>query len=215
MRRIPGDQHSQLSGYKKAVEQHPDSSKAHFRLGTALINVGFLGEGQESLQRAVELDPGNVKAWINLGGAYLARWNFAGCIEANQKALECDPELTQAYFNMGLARMYAGEPEPMVTCFEKVVELEPGNAAGFYHLAVGYEALGDRDKARALYEKSVGMGYSPDPSFVKAMEQETASSQSPASVFEIGPEPGDAVTLAAEDVSKQESDLKRREPRKE
>lgn len=215
MKKISEDQQTQLKRHKEAVANHPDSSKAHFRLGTVLINVGFLSEGQESLERAVELDPTSVRAWVNLGGARLARWDFAGCIEANQKALEYDPELTQAHFNLGLARMYAGQPEPMVACFEKVLELDPANAAGHYHLAVGYEAMGNRDKARFFFERAVGMGYSPDPSFVKVMEQKEEGSQFPLPILEVGPEPGEDVELTEEDRSKQRSDVKRQEPGKE
>jgi len=45
----------ELNRRKEAVAKNPDSPDAHFKLGTALIQVGFLSEGQASLEKALEL----------------------------------------------------------------------------------------------------------------------------------------------------------------
>jgi tetratricopeptide (TPR) repeat protein len=180
---------AELELQKKAVVENPNSSRAHFRLGTALIKVGFLGEGQAALERALELDPDRVDAWVNLGGARLGRWDFVGCVEANQQALNREPELMRAHFNQGLAYMYLGEAEKMLACFEKVLEIDPDSAAGHYHMAVALQALGKEARARMFLVKATGLGHSPDPSFVKALEQEAEKGPSPVQILEVGPEP--------------------------
>jgi superkiller protein 3 len=110
-------------------------------------------------------------------------------VGANQQALDRKPELMRAHFNQGLAYMYLGDAEKMVACFERVLELDPGNAAGHYHLAVALQALGQSEEARTLLAKAIGLGYSPDPSFVKALEQEAEKVPSPVQILEVGPEP--------------------------
>jgi len=179
----------ELTRRKEEAAKNPDSADAHFRLGTALLKVGFQGEGQAALERTLELDSERVDAWVNLGGARLGRWDFAGCIEANQEALDREPGLMRAHFNLGLAYMYQGDAEKMLACFEKVLELDPGNAAGHYHIAVALQSLGQGEQAVSFVAKAIALGYSPDPSFVKALEQAGAKGSSPVQVLEVGPEP--------------------------
>jgi len=179
----------ELNRRKEAVANNPGSPDAHFKLGTALIQVGFLSEGQASLEKALELDPDRVDAWVNLGGARLGRWDFVGCIEANQQALDRKPELMRAYFNQGLAYMYLGDAEKMHACFERVLQLEPASAGGHYHMAVALQARGQSEQAKVFLARATGLGYSPDPNFLKAMEQEAEKGSSPVQILEVGPEP--------------------------
>ena len=83
--------------------------------------------------------------------------------------------------------MYMGDAQKMIHCFEQVLELEPTNGAGHYHMAVGLHSLGNTKKARMHLATAVGLGHSPDPAFVKALEQE--ESPSPVHVLEVGPDP--------------------------
>jgi hypothetical protein len=88
--------------------------------------------------------------------------------------------------------MYLGDGDRMVACFEKVLELDPANPAGYYYLAVGLRELGQIGEAQTNLAKAIGLGHSPDPSFVKALEQEDKASQSPVQILELGPRPEEA-----------------------
>jgi hypothetical protein len=83
--------------------------------------------------------------------------------------------------------MYLGEARKMVRCFERVLELEPNNASGHYHMAVGLYALGQEGEARTYLAKALGLGHSPDPSFIRALE--TKETPGPVHVLEVGPDP--------------------------
>lgn len=168
----------------------PESAEARWKLGTALLSVGFLSQGERELEKAVDLDPEMVKAWVNLGGARLSKWDFQGCIEANRRALECDPDLAQAHFNLGLGYLYTKQVGEMVRCFERVVALDPELADGHYHLAVGLHALGRVDEAREALGEAMLRGYSPDPEFVREFEKIDGAS-SPALVMEFGGDQSD------------------------
>ena len=63
------------------------------------------------------------------------------------------------------------EAEEMVACFRRVLEIDPDHAAGQYHLAVGLLELGEVAAARAAVEKAAGLGHSPAPEFLKALER--------------------------------------------
>lgn len=191
MRKSAAVRQAELHRRKQEVAERPDCPEAHFKLGTTLISVGFLGEGQAALERALELDSERVEAWVNLGGARLGRWDFVGCIEANQQALDRHPRLMRAHFNQGLAYMYLGDAEKMRGSFERVLELDPGNAAGHYHLAVALREIGEGQQARSFLAKAIDLGYSPEPSFVKALEQEAEKMSGPVQILEFGPEPAE------------------------
>jgi hypothetical protein len=73
-----------------------------------------------------------------------------------------------------------------------VIELEPDNAAGHYYLAVGLHADGETQAARLSLGRSVALGHSPEPEFLKAMEKQAVAGEpvagGPANTFEFGPD---------------------------
>jgi tetratricopeptide (TPR) repeat protein len=178
-----------LKKYYDAVEATPESAEAHFKLGTALIQTGFLSRGEKALLRCVQLDSKKAEAWVNLGGIRLSRWDFKGCIEANERALECVTNSKVALHNKGLGHLYLGEAEEMTECFKQVVELAPESAAGNYFLGVGLYALGEKQSARELLKKAVALGYSPDPKLVKELERIDDTGADPVTILELGSAP--------------------------
>ncbi|MFH1810464.1 MAG: tetratricopeptide repeat protein [Pseudomonadota bacterium] len=168
------------------VEAQPESSRAHLRLGTALLELSAT-EAEKELQHALVLDPHCVEAWVNLGGVRMARMDFKGAVEANQRALAVQPELTQARFNLGLGHLYLGQADEVVACFEQVVTREPDSAPGHYYLAVGQLAQGRVDDARASLASAMALGHKPPPEFLRALDK--ASGQQGAVALEIEPGP--------------------------
>jgi tetratricopeptide (TPR) repeat protein len=175
-----------LKKYYDAVDAAPESGDAYFKLGTALIETGFLSRGERALLRCVELDSKKAEAWVNLGGIRLSRWDFKGCIEANERALECRPGSEVALHNKGLGHLYLGEAEEMTECFRQVVELAPESAAGNYFLGVGLYARGEIEKARKQLKKAIALGYSPDPKLVKELERIDETDSDPVTILELG-----------------------------
>jgi tetratricopeptide (TPR) repeat protein len=134
----------------------------------------------------VEIAPDYAEAWSNLGGLLLERWDFAGCVDVNRKASALRPDLTQAHYNEGLGHLYQGEAEEVVACFGRVVELDPNNAGGHYYLAVGLHAVGRIDEARVRLARSLALGWSPEPDFLRAMEAHGGVSFGQVPTVEIG-----------------------------
>lgn len=164
---------------REEAAQQPDSAEAQWRLGTALLRVGFLSQGEQALEKAVELNPDMVRAWVNLGGARLSRWDFQGCIDANSRALKCNPKLVRAQFNLGLGYLYLGKVAETVRSFQRVIELDPEFADGYYHLAVGLHAAGRTEEAREALGEAMIRGYSPEPDFVRELEKHDGASSPP------------------------------------
>ncbi|MCP4572630.1 MAG: tetratricopeptide repeat protein [bacterium] len=167
----PDKKRVSIEELQQAVAASPDSAQAHMKLATAWLRAGSGHKAEESLRRAVEIDPGYDEAWVNLGGIALGRWDFAECVKINRTVAERNPELLQAHFNQGLGHLYLREADKMVSCFRRVLEIDPDHAAGQYHLAVGLLELGEVEAARAALDRAAGLGHSPAPEFLKALER--------------------------------------------
>lgn len=181
----PTDEHPQtrIETLREEVAASPDSARARFRLGTALLHARHHAEAEEHLRKAVELDAELAEAWVNLGGLLFTRFDFEGSREANARAVECSPGSAKAHYNLGLSHLYLNNPDEMVTCFRRVLELEPESPGGHYHLAVGLHAQGNTEEARDRLATAMQLGYAAEPQFVKALEPDHAP-QAP--VIEIG-----------------------------
>ncbi len=174
---------TRIARLKEEVAASPDSARAHFRLGTALLKAQHHEEAEEHLRKAVDLDATLTEGWVNLGGLLFTRFDFEGSREANAKAVECSPDSAKAHYNLGLSHLYLNHPDEMVTCFRRVVEIEQMHPGGHYHLAVGLHAQGHTEEARDELALAMKLGYAAEPQFVKALEPDEAP-QVP--VFEIG-----------------------------
>ncbi len=162
-----------LERLRQEVADHPDSAKAHTRLGVALLkHKGTLKDAEEAFRKAVEIDPKCAEAWVNLGGALFSQFDFSGSVEANRQAGACQPELLLAHYNEGLGHLFLGQSEEMVACFRRVLELDAEHPGGNYHLAVGLLGLGQLDEAQVYLAKSVALGHSPQPEVLRTIERE-------------------------------------------
>ena len=167
-----GKQTNKLEQLRQAVADNPDSPEAHMRLGTALVRTASQVEAEQVLRRAVELEPSYAEAWVNLGGVLMTRHDFEGCIEANQKAAACRPDMVLAHYNQGLGHMFLGQSEDMLDCFRRVVELDADHPGGNYYLSVALFAVGQVEQAKAVLNKALQLGFSPQPEFIRAISRE-------------------------------------------
>ncbi len=162
---------SRIARCEEAVAARPDSAVAHFNLGLAYTDRGFVRKAEEQYRRAVELDPTLVQAWVNLGGVRLLQWDFQGTLEATQQAARLDDSSVVAHYNMGQAHLYLGDAEGVVRCYRKVVALDPNHAGGHYYLAVGLLAAGEVEESREHLAIALKLGFRPQPDFLRALER--------------------------------------------
>ena len=79
--------------------------------------------------------------------------------------------------SQGLGHLYKNEPEEMVACFRRVIELDENHGGGHYHLAVGLLAIGQRDEAKKELSIAMKLGYKPEPTFLRALDEERNTSK--------------------------------------
>ncbi len=55
------------SGYKKALDIHPDNAEYWYACGDALYNLGRIDECIECYRKVITLDPKDSEIWFDLG----------------------------------------------------------------------------------------------------------------------------------------------------
>ena len=95
-----------IEAYKRAIENNPNATVAHFNLGLAYKNLNRLGEAAIAFEKTVELEPRNLDARYSLGNIYnrLNRWEDAIAqlnivIHRRRNDAEAHGNLGWAYYN--------------------------------------------------------------------------------------------------------------------
>ena len=145
-----------VAEFREAVRLEPAFDWNHYILGKALRELGRLDEAIVELQEARRLKPTGFGAPSEHGRALAARGRFDEAIAAYQEAIRLLPGSTAAHSDLGLALYRAGRWAEAITALETARKLRKGDDGrdGFV-LAMAHWRQGDRDEARAWFDKAV------------------------------------------------------------
>jgi cellulose synthase operon protein C len=130
---------------------------AHALRGWALHAQGKAGEGDSEEQQAAALDPTNPDIHDLVGQRKLRGGDVAGAVEEFQRASQLDPARLRFYVDLAHALLQRpGGAQQAVAVLEKASD-RVGNARLTKLLGDAYRAAGDGEKARAAYERAIGM----------------------------------------------------------
>jgi len=130
---------------------------AHALRGWALHAQGKAGEGDSEEQQAAALDPTNADIHDLVGQRKLRGGDVAGAVEEFQRASQLDPARLGFYVDLAHALLQRpGGAVQAAAALEKASE-RMNNARLTKLLGDAYRAAGDGEKARAAYERAIGM----------------------------------------------------------
>lgn len=137
--------------YAKALEADGRHDRALFRLAMLQSRLGRHAHAIRSWHRYIELTGHSAAAYSNLGYACELAGQPREAEAAYLKGIEIDPGSQPCRVNYGLMLARAGQSERAVEQLSAV--LPPAQV--HYNLASVYESLGQRDRARAEYRRSL------------------------------------------------------------
>lgn len=147
-----------IEAYQKAVELNPYYWVNYNVLGNAYYQLANYGNAADSYRRVIELDPKNPYAYNNLGAVLVQSGKFREALLPFQKSLEFSAD-GQAYSNLGIAYFYLKDYDKAISAYEKAVELVPTSDMFVGNLAEAYDLVGQKDRARATFEKAISLAY--------------------------------------------------------
>ncbi len=126
------DWRDSASLWSSAVDSYPDSARAHYNLGDALIQGSDVTGAIAQFQAALRIRPDYANARISLANA-LSRdpAKLADAVAQYEAALRLDPGVATAHYNLGtaLARMPGRMPDAIAE-WQAAVRLQPDFAEG-------------------------------------------------------------------------------------
>jgi tetratricopeptide (TPR) repeat protein len=147
-----------ITTYQRAIELSPNNASLQVALGTLQETSGNWQAAQNTYQKALSLQPENPLAANNLayimlehGGSANLALNLA---QAARRGLPNSPNIADT---LGWAYYKNSAYSVAAPLFEEAVKKVPDSAAYRYHLGLTYQKLNDKDRARAQFEKIIGM----------------------------------------------------------
>jgi tetratricopeptide (TPR) repeat protein len=154
-----GNPEAAEKAYLRAIDLHPDYWGGYNYLARFYSNVyGRYAAAAEQFERAVDLAPGDSRSHLGLGGCYLYMGRYEEAVDSLRNSIDINPTFG-ALSNLGLAHFSLRRFEDAIPPLERAVGIEEAKAFAFGNLGKAYYwAPGQRDKARATFERAIRIG---------------------------------------------------------
>jgi tetratricopeptide (TPR) repeat protein/tRNA A-37 threonylcarbamoyl transferase component Bud32 len=149
-----------VADWSKCIELDPKNAVFRSKRGNAYIHLRQYDKALADYTKAIELDPKNAERCNRVA------WELATCLDVKlrdpgqavahaKKAVELAPS-GDFWNTLGVAQYRNGEWKAAVEALRKSVQLrQGGDSFDFFFLAMAHWQLGEKDKARAWYDKAV------------------------------------------------------------
>jgi superkiller protein 3 len=150
-----------ISAYKEAIAIDSQYVNVWIGLGKALSHSKDLPGATEAYKKAIAIDPQCAAAHNGLA------WVLATCSEVRfrdptravalaRNAVKLEPKNPEYANTLGVAHYRAGDWKAAIDALEKAVEVrKAGHSEDWFFLAMAHWRLGNKDEARACYDRAV------------------------------------------------------------
>jgi arylsulfatase A-like enzyme/Flp pilus assembly protein TadD len=142
---------------QQALAVDPDHESTLINLGMAHSAGENHAQALDAFRRVLKTDPRNVKALVNCSMALIRLGDSEGAADYLERACELDPEDPSILLNLGGAYRSMGRNEEAAGAYEAALELDPQDVYALFGLAATRAAEGDRESAREILLRIVGL----------------------------------------------------------
>ncbi len=141
---------------KEAISINPKDEKLYFYLGIYLDKLDKWEEAEKALKKAIQLRPDFHDALNYLGYSYILRdIDIDKGIELVKKALKYAPNNPAYLDSLAWGYYKKGKYNEALNIMLKVVNKINDDPVVFYHYGAILEAVGEKKKAKEIYEKAL------------------------------------------------------------
>jgi predicted TPR repeat methyltransferase len=137
----------------RALAIEPGNADRYNNLGNVLLAAERVDDAADAYRKAIELAPLHANAHNNLGIIYRAQRRYDEATRAYARAIEIDGGHVEAYNNYGNLLSVQGRMREAINAYSKALTLSPRDTNARKYLAVAHAALGELDKAAAIYRE--------------------------------------------------------------
>ena len=143
-----------IAANQRAQQLDPLSNEANLNLGQTYYFVHQYDRAIEALHNTTVLDPNLWVTYDLLGWCYEAKGDLPGAIAQYQKARQIEPDFAEPLTSLGRGYALEGKKAEVKQVLDQLQEQSKQHPVAPYNLAWVYAAMGDKDQAMALLEKS-------------------------------------------------------------
>lgn len=147
-----------LEAYQKAAKLNPYYWVDENALGAAYAQMADYPKALQAFQQVTVLEPDVDAGFENVGNMYLQQGKYQESVPYFQKALQIEPYFS-TYTNLGTSYFLLKQFSQAVSMFEKAAEMNPNDADVVLNLSDAYRGLGEQDKARSAYQRTITTGF--------------------------------------------------------
>jgi tetratricopeptide (TPR) repeat protein len=155
---------NQIGYYQQLLKRNPQSAKAYYGLGDALIrkaresgDPSYFNRAEEALKKSLEIVPQNAGALRHLAYLFYSRHEFAPAAVYARKAVELNALDSDAYGVLGDALLEVGRYPEAEAAYAYMMELD-GSLYSYSRLAGLKSARGDVTGAISDLERAIAIG---------------------------------------------------------
>jgi len=135
--------------YKRILEQNPQLSGIHYRLGRIFLakTPADAEEAKKEFDAELKIEPSNASAEFMLGemDRQAGQWDEAA--GHFSRASKIDEGFAEAYLALGMSLNSAGKFPDAIAPLQNYVKMQPADPAGHYQLATAYARTGHKQEA--------------------------------------------------------------------
>jgi len=150
--------------WRDTAARRPGNARAHYNLGTTLMEPNRSKEAIAEYETALQLKPDYVEAHINLGSLLFAEGHTAEAIAHYEEALRLSPDSPDAHSDLGNALNVEGRTAEAIAQCEEALRLKPDFAEAHNNLGIVLSAAGRTAEAIAQDEEAVRL----EPDYAEA-----------------------------------------------
>jgi len=135
--------------FRKVLEFNPDHIRSRISLGKVLCDQGRCVEGMLEYDKI--RDPGPLKDLLEEN----KKLTYALVIRQYEQMLKDQPTNAQLHYSLGIVYARTQRTQEALAAFQEAIRLKPDFKEALFNLASLYDVLGDKDQARANFEKSL------------------------------------------------------------
>ncbi len=145
--------------YSKILEQNPNASGIHYRLGRIFLakTPPEPDNATKEFEQELKTDPNNASAEFMLGETARQAGQWGEAASHFSRASKLDEGFVEAYLALGMSLNSSGKFADAVTPLQRYVKMQPADPAGHYQLATAYARTGrkpDADREMTLQREA-------------------------------------------------------------
>ncbi len=146
--------------FEKAIELHPDHTKAYSYWGTSELNKRDIDEAIKKSEEAITRDKDEPNAHMNLGEAAFMKKRYDEAEREYLFVINRDRDNAYAYFKLGVINMLRYNNQTGISYFKQALTIKPGLDGehigySYYNIALANFRLGKYDDAIAFVTEAI------------------------------------------------------------